>query len=549
VIYLRVSTNKQADKDIDPEGYSLPAQRESCYRKAEQLGVEVVDEYMDRGESAKTADRPQFQAMLARIRDDRDINYVILDKVNRFARNRRDDANILFELRRCGCQLISVKENVDETPAGTLMHGILATIAEYESRNNGAEALKGMTRKAKVGGTPGRAPIGYFNVGRRLESGGEMRTVEVDPDRAPLVQWAFEEYATGRWTLTTITEELQMRGLMALPHGRGRKPGPVQRSHVAAFLSNRYYLGYVSFNGVEYDGRHQPLVNQVLFDEVQEVFQERRLAGEKVRTHNHYLKGSVFCGRCGSRLCLTQSKGHGGTYLYFFCIGRQRKRTSCDQSFVQAHVIEAAVESYWKTVRLPQAVQDTIRNGLRVEFDRQRKHAEPEIAHARRRLQELEQERKRLARGVIDGSIPGDLARESHERLDQERVHAERVLDTVMVVWERIEGTLTQALEFIGRCDEVYRRGGTRIRRLANQTLFEKLLVQDDAVAGAILREPWATLVTTEFVEQMRSNTKNPGRLSSGRGVKTGSLVPPAGLEPAARCLEGSRSIQLSYRG
>lgn len=138
---------------------------------------------------------------------------------------------------------------------------------------------------------------------------------------------------------------------------------------------------------------------------------------------------------------------------------------------------------------------------------------------------------------------------DEYERLDQERVHAERVLDTVMVVWERIEGTLTQALEFIGHCDEVYRRGGTRIRRLANQALFEKLLVHDETVAGAILREPWATLVTTEFIEQMASNTKNPDRLSSGRGVKTGSLVPPAGLEPAARCLEGSRSIQLSYRG
>src|SRR5881227_947005 len=105
VVYLRVSTSKQADKAEDKDGYSLPAQREACYRKAEQLGAEVVDEYMDRGESAKTADRPQFKAMLARIDADRDIDYVILDKVNRFARNRRDDANILFELRKWCCQL------------------------------------------------------------------------------------------------------------------------------------------------------------------------------------------------------------------------------------------------------------------------------------------------------------------------------------------------------------------------------------------------------------------------------------------------------------
>jgi predicted site-specific integrase-resolvase len=99
VLYLRVSTAKQAKTDLDPEGLSLPAQRESCLRKAEELGAEVVDEYVDRGESAKTANRPQFRRMVERVQTDRDIDYVILDKINRFARNRRDDANMLFELR------------------------------------------------------------------------------------------------------------------------------------------------------------------------------------------------------------------------------------------------------------------------------------------------------------------------------------------------------------------------------------------------------------------------------------------------------------------
>ena len=44
VLYLRVSTAAQADKDRDPEGYSIPAQRDACLRKAEQLEAEVVEE-------------------------------------------------------------------------------------------------------------------------------------------------------------------------------------------------------------------------------------------------------------------------------------------------------------------------------------------------------------------------------------------------------------------------------------------------------------------------------------------------------------------------
>jgi site-specific DNA recombinase len=80
VLYLRVSTAKQADKDDDPEGYSVPAQREAGYRKAEQLGAEVVESFVDKGESAKTANRREFQRMLGFIREQGNIHYLIVDK-------------------------------------------------------------------------------------------------------------------------------------------------------------------------------------------------------------------------------------------------------------------------------------------------------------------------------------------------------------------------------------------------------------------------------------------------------------------------------------
>jgi DNA invertase Pin-like site-specific DNA recombinase len=58
--------------------------------------------------------------MLRFVKECGDIDYVILDKVDRFARNRRDDANTLFELRSVGTQLVSVKENIDETAGRTV---------------------------------------------------------------------------------------------------------------------------------------------------------------------------------------------------------------------------------------------------------------------------------------------------------------------------------------------------------------------------------------------------------------------------------------------
>jgi site-specific DNA recombinase len=542
VVYLRVSTLKQAQTD-EADGFSLPAQREACLRKAEQLGAEVIEVYIDRGESAKTAERPHFQRMLARIRDQRDVDYVILDKIDRFARNRRDDANILFELRMAGAQLVSVKENVDETPAGQLLHAIMAGIAEFYSKNLATEALKGMTQKAIQGGTPGRAPIGYLNTTRRVE-GREIRTIVVDPDRARLVQWAFEAYASGDWTIRSLTEALAEKGLRALPHG-GNTPGPVQPSHVAHLLNNRYYLGVVCFKGVEYPGKHQPLVPDSLFDRVQEALAAHGRAGEKQRVHHHYLKGSVFCADCGYRLCITNAKG---SYLYYYCLGRHQRRSLCQQRYMPIEAVEKAVERHYATVRMPDQVADTIREGLRIELDHQHRRSQPELAWAKQRTTELDQERRRLARGVVSGAIPEDLAREEQDRITAELKQATAVLHTAEMIYARIEQTLITALAYVGRVNDVYRLGGPQVRRLANQFFFDKLLLSRDdndqiQVTGSILHEPWATLLSEDFQHHMADNTQNPDHISLGQGSYKQYLVPPAGFEPATPGLGVRRSI------
>lgn len=154
VLYLRVSSRGQLETDIDDDGLSISAQRARCAEEAGKLDTVIVDEYIERAQSAKTNDRPELQRMLHRIRTQCDVDYVIVWKVDRLARNRRDDANMVFEIKASGATLISATENIDETPAGRLMHGMLASFAEYYSDNLAKEVVKGATEKAKRGGTP-----------------------------------------------------------------------------------------------------------------------------------------------------------------------------------------------------------------------------------------------------------------------------------------------------------------------------------------------------------------------------------------------------------
>ena len=173
VIYVRVSSEGQVTgRDVD--GLSIAAQREACRRKAKELGAEVVDEYKDRAQSARSADRPELQRMLKDLSDRGDVTYVIVHKIDRLARNRADDVTINLALETAGARLVSCTENVDETPSGQLLYGIMSTIAEFYSANLSTEIKKGLDQKVKTGGTPQVAPIGYLNVRETTLDGREI---------------------------------------------------------------------------------------------------------------------------------------------------------------------------------------------------------------------------------------------------------------------------------------------------------------------------------------------------------------------------------------
>ena len=529
VIYLRVSTSAQADTDVDPEGFSLPAQRDACQRKADSLAVEVVDEYVDRGESARSADRPALQRLLARIQEQRDVDYLIVHKVDRLARSREDDVLINVALRAGGVQLVSVSENIDETPSGKLLHGIMATISEFYSSNLAAEALKGMTQKAKVGGTPNRAPIGYLNVRDKID-GREVRTVVVDPDRAPLVQLAFELYASGDWSLRPLLDELTRRGLRTVPTPKCPSQ-PLQLSKLAKLLSNRYYVGVVPFKGLEYPGRHVPLVSPELFERTQVVLGAHANGGERHRRHHHYLKGTVFCARCQGRLSLMPVTGRGGRYVYFFCLGRQRG-SGCGQRHVQVEQVEEAVIDYWRIIQLEPERVEKVRARMREEIDRRRQTSRRDAKGQERRIERLRAERRKLLQAHYESAIPLDLLKEEQRRITTDMSQAEAMLEHTTAQFDRIERMYDQALDLVTDCQEAYRQAGPQLRRLFNHIFWNRLWLWEGKVVTAELAEPFAGLLANDLAHHYQRDAEDPGLVLVGQGSSNEDLVGEGGLEP-----------------
>ena len=201
VLYLRVSTSSQVNTDYDPEGISIPAQRQACQRKAEQLGVEIVGTYIEPGKTATSIDkRPVFQEMLARIKADHDVDYVIVYHFSRIFRNTIDAAITKKELNKCGTRVVSTILDMGDSPESAMVESIIHAVDQYQSQASGADISYKMGEKARRGGTLGRARLGYLNTRDHVD-GREIRIVSPDPERAPLITRAYELYATGDYTL------------------------------------------------------------------------------------------------------------------------------------------------------------------------------------------------------------------------------------------------------------------------------------------------------------------------------------------------------------
>ena len=350
IAYLRVSTKEQATRGGRAEGFSIPAQREAIWKAARDRGVRIVEEFVDAGESATNSRRPELQRMLAWIKTHK-VSVCYVHKLDRLARNREDDVAINLVLRQHGVKLISCTENLDQGATGALVHGIMASISEFYSRNLSAEVTKGLRQKAITGGTINRAPLGYLNIRRTDASGREVRTVDVDPARAPLIAWAFEAYATGEWSLADLCSELALRGLTSLPTPK-RPAKPIRINSLARILHNPYYKGEIVYKTARHLGVHDPLVNDLIWAKVQDVLAAHNKAGGRTQVHDHYLKGSLYC-HCGSRMTISMTTNrHGETYPYFICLGRHTKRNGCTAQAVLVSTVERLVEDHYRTVEI-----------------------------------------------------------------------------------------------------------------------------------------------------------------------------------------------------
>lgn len=523
VLYLRVSSPGQVNKAYDPEGYSLPGQRDAGYRHAERLGAAVIAEFVEPGRTGTNMHRPALQKMLAELPTLKP-TFVIFYDLSRVARDDFDALWLLREIEGLGAKLESTMERVDDTPAGKLLYTVMAGVNAFRSRGDGEKVKMGLERKHLDGGSNGRAKLGYLNV-REDVAGRSVATIAVDLVRAPHITVAFDLFATGQFTISTLVDMLEEAGLRT--RGSAKRPSrPVSRTVLHRILRDDYYIGIVTQKGVKISGRHEPLTTRDVFDRVQQVLDGHRASGERSQKHKHFLNGSIYC-TCGRRLGYGRHRSKSGTYYeYFSCLSRVAKTGSCGAAYLPVGDVETAVASYVAGERLSDGDRQQIRAAVKAHVEPLVASAKKEAARHERRMRELLGEQQNLVQLYYRKLVSEEILAAEQKRIEQERSDAERWREAAKRESDDVLISLDEALRALDVGRWPYEAASFTTRRLLLQTLFVRLIVsaEDGSVQGA--RQPLYEEIQVLAHDLRRDHSKSRHTARAHRGIKTKNTDP-----------------------
>ena len=235
---------------------------------------------------------------------------MVVWKLDRFARNRNDAAMMKMRLKKNNVQLRSATEHITDSPESILLEAVLEGMAEFFSAELSQKVSRGMRETAlKCRSVGGQCPLGY-----KVKDGAIL----VDPLTAPIVQEAFQLYASGK-PVSEICEIFNSKGY------RTSKGSPFNKNSFRSMFKNERYIGVYTYKDMRIENGVPAIINKELFDAVQKQIVKTREAPARSRAKIQYLlSGKLFCGHCGARMNGESGVGSNGQlYRYYTCFTRK----------------------------------------------------------------------------------------------------------------------------------------------------------------------------------------------------------------------------------
>jgi site-specific DNA recombinase len=207
-IRCAIYTRKSTEEGLEQEFNSLDAQREACeayIASQKHEGWELIERaYDDGGISGGHLDRPALQRLMRDV-DDRQVDQIVVYKIDRLTRSLADFARLVDRLDAAEASFVSVTQSFNTaTSMGRLTLNVLLSFAQFE-REVTAERIRDKIAASKRKGLwmGGSVPLGYDADGR---------TLKINEDEAGSIRTLYDLYET-HGALNAVAEKAERLGI------------------------------------------------------------------------------------------------------------------------------------------------------------------------------------------------------------------------------------------------------------------------------------------------------------------------------------------------
>ena len=511
-VYARVSSERQAEKDL-----SIPAQLRALGRYACERSWEVVAEYVDKAESARSANRPRFKEMVAAARrKNKPFEAILVWKLSRFARNREDSIIYKSLLRKHGVQVISINEPVDDSAAGKLLEGMIEVIDEFYSTNLSEDTLRGMRENIERGFyNGGIAPFGYRRVKVNI---GTIERSKLEPEEAEasVVKRVFQMSLAGEGG-KDIAKALNNDGL------KTRFGKPWSNTAINYMLRNEVYTGSLVWTGknrelITTNNAHPALVLRDQFEKVQQLLTDRRPKLRHPRTvASQYLLSSLLhCQKCGSPMIGCAAKS--GQFFYYRCNSAlKRGPEACQSGWLPKNKIEGfVIDQLREKVLTEENLTELVRmvnQEIRLLAGRRRE----QLADVQRQLESVEQKLLKYYVAFERGTLSDEDTAPRIRELRAEQTALQRARDEALAELEETEPKeldAEQVLDYAKDLKALISEGNFMKQKAFLRSFIERVEFQPDQVAiNYTMPMPIGKNITSEREVLSIDRPGSPGRI------------------------------------
>ncbi|MGI5841448.1 MAG: recombinase family protein [Patescibacteria group bacterium] len=518
VVYLRVSTKVQAEKDK----VSLSEQKQRCIDMVKREGWEYLKTYHDDGFSGtKIEGRDEFQLMLDDARQGL-FDIIVCWDLDRFSRDHVDLINLQKELKqKHKVQITSVNCPLEiEDPRLMTVKGqnmgkdiisaIMGILAESENKKRVQRMNLGKYGKAKKGMIPCKAPYGY-RIRAEYENGNRNKRkewVEVEPNEAKVVKEIFDLYDYQSWGIRKIVNQLNDQ------HIKPPRADNWCYTSVRYILQNITYAKWVRYGwrlseskksverlkgghqGIIENGKHPSIIERDQFLRVRNKLRVRAKLGGRAIVSKGLLTGIIKCGRCGGGGFLTswpnwwaykhakEEREHFKRTGAYLCSNYTHKgKSGCTQRYlISAGKIEKIVLERIKLLASNENAQKEFITQMRKNRSAE---VSQQIKRVKQGLEKLAKKRERIKTIYIEGNIDPSEFSENLKKIDLETQVANQQLEKLnhdLANQEKIESQTKEAILALYNFDSIWDKADYDKKKELLSTILEKVVVDGESI-------------------------------------------------------------------